>query len=134
MTRLALVALVACGVKDPDPIAGTYQLETGKGPRVELRADGTLDMPPDVDLRCDEDAAAIAACRTTQRWTRAGETITLRRGVVRLSPSHQDSFGDRRGPRCICDHEDHTGRVVDGALRFGAERAVRVAAPNPPGD
>jgi hypothetical protein len=123
--KLALfLLLVGCS---PDRAAGKYQSATGKGPIIELRADGTLDMPPHADPLCDDDKPALDACRARQRWSRDGSKVTLRIGGVWSNAS--GSIGgmfDKPGPPCECRLETHEATLDADTLAIGKERAVRI--------
>lgn len=123
MKLVLLLLLVACS---PDRAVGKYQSDTGKGPIIELRADGTLDMPPSTDDRCAEDQPAIAACRAKQRWSRDGSKVTLRIGGVSSSVAGFGGMLAKPGPPCECRLETHEAVFDADTLTIGKERAVRV--------
>lgn len=124
MTRVALLLLVACS---PDRAAGKYQSETGKGPIIELRDDGTLDMPPHTDDRCADDKPAIDACRAKQRWSRDGNKVTLRiGGLGSTATGGLGGMFDKPGPACPCRLETYEATLDADTLVIGKERAVRV--------
>jgi hypothetical protein len=123
--KLVLVCLLAgCSA---DRAAGKYQSDTGKGPIIELRADGTLDMPPHADPRCDDDKPALDACRTKQRWSRDGNKVTLQiGGVWSNAPGSIGGMFDKPGPPCECRLETHEATLDADTLAIGKERAVRI--------
>jgi hypothetical protein len=124
MKLAALLLLAGCS---PDRAAGRYQSDTGKGPIIELRADGTLDLPPHADPRCDDDKPALDACRTKQHWSRDGSKVTLRIGGVWSNSS--GSLGgmfNKPGPPCECRLETHEATFEGDTLTIGKERVVRV--------
>jgi hypothetical protein len=132
--RAILLVVVGCS-SSPDRVAGKWQSDTGKGPIIELRADGTLDMPPHADPRCEDDKAALDACRAKQRWSRDGTTVTLRIGAVAHASAGMAGAFEAEGPPCRCTLESHAATLDADTLTIGKERAVRVRenAPRPAG-
>ena len=122
MIRYLLLVCVACSSK-PDRVVGKWQSADGKGQIFELRADGTLDIDPVPDHRCEDDKPALDACRAKQRWSRDGTTVTLRRGGV-ASTSLGGMFNE--GPPCPCKLESYELSFDNDSLTAGKERAVRV--------
>ena len=124
MKRLALLALLlALAACSPDRAAGKYQSDTGKGPIIELRDDGTLDMAPHADPSCDDDQPTIDACRKKQRWSRDGNKVTLHIGGIW---SNTAGLFNAPGPRCQCRLETHEATLDADTLSIGKERAVRI--------
>lgn len=123
MIRCLLLVCVACSSK-PDRVVGKWQSEDGKGLIFDLRADGTLDIDPVADRRCEDDKPALDACRAKQRWSRDGSTVTLRRGAVGNTTAMLGMFNE--GPPCPCKLELYELSFDNDSLTAGKERAVRV--------
>jgi len=114
--RWLLLLLVACSSRvdrTGDPAVGRW---TGDNHHVfELRADGTLDIDPLADRSCT-DAAALAACRARQTWTRSGNTVTFDRAALSPAANHA----------CECRLEREQIQLRGDELVTGKEHATRV--------
>jgi hypothetical protein len=130
MRRLLLLALIACSSHDlsSDPAVGRWRGESNKV--IELRADGSLDMPPVPSLDCEDATAIIASCAAHQRWTRSGSTVTLVRAAISRKPGAPLSSASP----CECRFENIEIQLRGDELIAGTEHARRVTAPKPATD
>jgi hypothetical protein len=130
MHRLLLLALVACSSHDlsGDPAVGRWRGETKT--TIELRADGSLDMPPVPSIDCEDATAVIKSCAEHERWSRIGSTVTLERAAISRKPGVPMTSP---GP-CECRYERVEVQLRGDELIAGKDHAQRVVAPKPAKD
>jgi len=126
MRRVLLLALVACSSHDVDrshdPATGRWRGENNK--IIELRADGSLDIPPVPSIDCEDAQRVIESCRARQRWSRSGSTVTLERAAIARKPAMPMSSP---GP-CECRLERIEVQLRGDELIAGTEHVQRVTA------
>jgi hypothetical protein len=136
---IAATAVAATGCTSEstsrDELAGTWRSARGSS-TVELRADGSVDMPLTTDQRCSDDAAGIAACKAKARWDRRGAHVRLWPAMLVSHGSGGEGFigmydnaAGSGSPACVCkvDPEPTLVDIRDrDTLAVGDEVITRV--------
>lgn len=130
-------ALAACSSENTSraELAGTWRGARAGSPPIELRADGSVDMPLTTDPACADDPG-IAGCKARARWDRRGDRVRLWPAMLVASApgggSFAGMFAGSPGPgagACVCkvDPEPTFVEIRDrDTLAVGDEVIARV--------